>query len=70
MLLSVPARRTRRDGQEMQFRHAASSARHPHTKPSTDSGALGSSKELGQSPGPTPADGFTPSAGSFLGDSQ
>ena len=33
-----------------------------------DSGALGSPKALGQSPGPTPADGFTPSAGSFSGD--
>jgi hypothetical protein len=31
MLLSVPARRARWDGQEMQFRRAASSARHPHT---------------------------------------
>ena len=64
MLLTAPYR-ARRDGQADAVQARSLLCPTPSYQPSTDSGALGSSKVLGQSPGPTPADGFTPPAGFF-----
>jgi hypothetical protein len=65
-MLDVSVRdRARRDGQADAGQACSLLCPTPSYQPSTDSGALGSPKELGQSPGPTPADGFTPSAGFF-----